>query len=199
MASFMTLAPALAAGGITDINPGLTLWTGITFLVLLVVLGKFAWGPIVKMLVERERTIRDAIESAKKERAEAERLLAEQKQTLLVAQREASELAKRNAQEVEKLRQELTDRARKEADELVATARRQVAEEITKARAELKAHGGRSRHRRRRPAREGEPRRQGAARPRRGVHRAAPGDPRRLRRGTFVLRLRLASARRSSG
>ncbi len=138
MASFMTLAPALAAGGITDINPGLTLWTGITFLVLLVVLGKFAWGPIVKMLVERERTIRDAIESAKKERAEAERLLAEQKQTLLVAQREASELAKRNAQEVEKLRQELTDRARKEADELVATARRQVAEEITKARAELK-------------------------------------------------------------
>ncbi|HEX9402431.1 MAG TPA: F0F1 ATP synthase subunit B [Anaeromyxobacter sp.] len=138
MASFMTLAPALAAGGITDINPGLTLWTGITFLVLLVVLGKFAWGPIVKMLVERERTIRDAIESAKKERAEAERLLAEQKQALQVAQREAAELAKRNAQEVEKLRVELTDRARKEADELVATARRQVAEEISKARAELK-------------------------------------------------------------
>jgi len=138
MASFMTLAPALAAGGITDINPGLTLLTGITFLVLLVVLGKFAWGPIVKMLVERERTIRDAIESAKKERAEAERLLAEQKQALQVAQREAAELAKRNAQEVEKLRVELTDRARKEADELVATARRQVAEEISKARAELK-------------------------------------------------------------
>ena len=139
MASFMTLAPALAAGGITDINPGLTLWTGITFLVLLVVLGKFAWGPIVKMLVERERTIRDAIESAKKERAEAERLLAEQKQALQVAQREAAELAKRNAQEVEKLRVELTDRARKEADELVATARRQIAEEIAKAKGELKA------------------------------------------------------------
>ena len=50
----------LAAGGIADINPGLTLWTGITFLVLLVVLGKFAWGPIVKMLAERERTIRES-------------------------------------------------------------------------------------------------------------------------------------------
>jgi F-type H+-transporting ATPase subunit b len=139
MASFTTLAPAFAAGGITDINPGLTLWTGITFLVLLVVLGKFAWGPIVKMLAERERTIRDAIESAKKERAEAERLLAEQKQALQVAQREAAEIAKRNAQEVEKLRQELTERARKEADELIAAARRQVVEEITKAKAELKA------------------------------------------------------------
>jgi F-type H+-transporting ATPase subunit b len=139
MASFTTLAPVLAAGGITDINPGLTLWTGITFLVLLFVLGKFAWGPIVKMLAERERTIRDAIESAKKERAEAERLLAAQKQALGQAQREAAEIAKRNQQEVEVLRQELTARARKEADELVATARLQIQEELVKARAELKA------------------------------------------------------------
>ena len=139
MALFALPAPVLAAGGLTDINPGLTLWTGITFLVLLVVLGKFAWGPIVKMLAERERTIRDAIESAKKERAEAERMLAEQKESLMRAQREAAELAKRNAAEVEKLRVELTDRARKEADELIATARRQVTEEISKARAELKA------------------------------------------------------------
>ena len=138
MALFVN-APVLAAGSLTTINPGLTLWTGITFLVLLFVLGRFAWGPIVKMLAERERTIRDAIESAKKERAEAERMLAEQKESLARAQREAAELAKRNAQDVEKLRVELTERARKEADELVATARRQVAEEIAKARGELKA------------------------------------------------------------
>jgi len=135
-----SLPPVLAAGGITDLNPGLTLWTAITFLVLLVVLSRFAWGPIVKMLGERERTIRDAIESAKKERAEAERLLAAQKDALAKAQREAAELVKRNQQEVESLRQELTERARKEADELVASARRQVAEEIQKAKGELKAH-----------------------------------------------------------
>jgi F-type H+-transporting ATPase subunit b len=139
MATFTTLAPVLAAGGITDINPGLTLWTGITFLVLLFVLGKFAWGPIVKMLAERERTIRDAIESAKRERGEAERMLAEQKAALARAQREAAELARRNQQEVEALRQELTARARKEADELVTTARQQIAEELNKARADLKA------------------------------------------------------------
>jgi F-type H+-transporting ATPase subunit b len=139
MPSLASLSPLLAAGGITDLNPGLTLWTAITFLFLLVVLSRFAWGPIVKMLNERERTIRDAIEAAKKERAEAERLLAEQKQSLAHAQREAAELAKKNQQEVERLRQELTERARKEADELVATARRQVVEEIAKAKSELKA------------------------------------------------------------
>jgi F-type H+-transporting ATPase subunit b len=136
----LALTPVLAAGGITDLNPGLTLWTAITFLVLLVVLSKFAWGPIVKMLAERERTIKDAIESAKKERAEAERLLAAQKDSLAKAQRDAAELAKRNQQEVEALRQQLTERARKEADELVAAAKRQVAEEIQKAKGELKAH-----------------------------------------------------------
>jgi len=129
----------LAAGGITDINPGLTLWTAITFLFLLFVLGKFAWGPIVKMLAERERTIRESIEAAKKERAEAEKLMAEQKASLAQAQREAAELAKRNQQEVEKLRVELTDRAKKEADELVAAARRQVVEEIARAKLELRS------------------------------------------------------------
>jgi len=134
-----TLTPVVAAGGITSINPGLTLWTGITFLVLLVVLAKFAWGPIVKMLADRERSIREAIEAAKKERAEAERLMAEQKAALAQAQREAAELARRNQQEVESLRQELTARARKEADELVASARRQIVEETAKARAELRA------------------------------------------------------------
>jgi F-type H+-transporting ATPase subunit b len=130
--------PVLAAGGIADINPGLTLWTAITFLLLLVVLSKFAWGPIVKMLNERESTIREAIESAKKERAEAEKLMAEQKAALATATREAAELAKRNQVEVETLRQELTAKARKEADELVASARKQIVEEKTKAMAELR-------------------------------------------------------------
>jgi len=138
MAPFAVPAPVLAAGGLTDINPGLTLWTGITFLVLLFVLGKFAWGPIVKMLNERERTIREAIDAAKKERAEAERLLADQKGALSRAQKDAAELARRNQQEMEALRQELTSRARKEADELIASARLQISEEISKARAELK-------------------------------------------------------------
>lgn len=139
MSSLASLTPVFAAGGITDLNPGLTLWTAITFLVLLVVLAKFAWGPIVSMLNERERTIRDAIDQAKKEREEAERLLAEQKASLAKAQRDAAELARKNQQEVEVLRQELTAKARKEADDLVASARQQIAEELSKAKSELKA------------------------------------------------------------
>jgi F-type H+-transporting ATPase subunit b len=139
MALYAVPAPMLAAGALTDINPGLTLWAAITFLVLLVVLSKFAWGPIVKMLDERAKTIGEAIESAKKERAEAERLLAQQKDALAKASREAAELAKKNQIEVEALRQDLTAKAKKEAEELVASARRLIVEEKTKAIAELKS------------------------------------------------------------
>ena len=138
MALFAVPAPVLAAGSLTTINPGLTLWTAITFLVLLGVLYKFAWGPIVKMLDDRARTIHEAIDAAKKERAEAEKMLAEQKEALARASREAAELAKRNQQEVETLRLELTAKARKEADELVSSARKQIVEEKTKAMTELR-------------------------------------------------------------
>jgi F-type H+-transporting ATPase subunit b len=134
------VSPVLAAG-IMDLNPGLTLWTAITFLVLIGVLWKFAFGPISRMLVERETTIRDAIDSARHEREEAEKLLAQQKEALVKAQRDAAELAKRNQQEMEAFRSQLTAQARKEADDLVASARKTIQEEkklaVTQLRAEV--------------------------------------------------------------
>ena len=133
------LATPVLAAGIMELVPGLTLWVAITFLVLIVVLKKVAWGPIVRMLDERERTIRNAIDQAKKERAEAEKLLAEQKESLAQARREAADLSKKNQQEVEALRAELTARAKKEADDMIASARRTIDEEKGKAAAELKA------------------------------------------------------------
>jgi F-type H+-transporting ATPase subunit b len=132
------VSPVLAAG-IMDLNPGLTLWTAITFLVLIGVLWKFAFGPISRMLVERETTIRDAIDSARKEREEAEKLLAQQKEALVKAQRDAAELAKRNQQEMEAFRSQLTAQARKEADDLVAQARKTIQEEKKLAVSQLRA------------------------------------------------------------
>jgi F-type H+-transporting ATPase subunit b len=131
-------SPVLAAG-IMDLNPGLSLWTAITFLVLIGVLWKFAFGPITRMLAERETTIRDAIDSARKEREEAEKMLAQQKEALVKAQRDAAELAKRNQQEMETFRTQLTAQARKEADDLVATARKAIGEERRLAVAQLRA------------------------------------------------------------
>ena len=85
------------------------------------------------------RTIRDAIDSARTEREEAEKLLARQKEALAKAQRDAAELAKRNQQEMEAFRAQLTAQARKEADELVASARKSIQEERKIAVAQLRA------------------------------------------------------------
>jgi len=133
------LASPVIAAGIMDLNPGLSLWTAITFLVLIFVLWKFAFGPITRMLAERETTIRDAIDSARTEREEAEKLLARQKESLVKAQRDAAELAKRNQQEMEAFRVQLTAQARKEADDMVASARKAIQEERKIAVAQLRA------------------------------------------------------------
>src|SRR5207245_9006931 len=104
----------LVAAGLTDINVALVVWTTITFLILIVVLGKFAWGPILQMIETREKTIADAIESAKKERAAAETAAGEMRAALEQARVAAAELVRKNQQEVAAAKTELMEAAKKE-------------------------------------------------------------------------------------
>ena len=127
------------AAGITDINVALSVWTAVTFLILLFVLGKFAWGPILQMIETREKTISDAIESAKKERAAAEAASAEMQKTLEKAREESAALIRKNQQEVASAKAELMAAARKESDDLLAAARKTIQEEKRQAIAELRA------------------------------------------------------------
>ena len=127
------------AAGITDINVALSVWTAVTFLILLFVLGKFAWGPILQMIETREKTIGEAIESARRERAAAEAAAAEMKKTLEKAREESAELIRKNQQEVAAAKAELMAAARKESDDLLAAARKTIQEEKRQAIAELRS------------------------------------------------------------
>jgi F-type H+-transporting ATPase subunit b len=127
------------AAGITDINVALSVWTAVTFAILIVVLGKFAWGPILQMMETREKTIADAIESAKKERVAAEQASAEMRASLEKARNDAAELIRRNQQEVAAAKAELMAQAKKESDDLLAAARKTIQEEKRQAIAELRA------------------------------------------------------------
>lgn len=129
----------LAAGGITDVKPGLVFWTLVTFIIVAFVLRRSAWGPILKAVEEREKGIANAVESAKRERAEAEKLLGEQKTAIAGARAEAAEMMRKNQADMEKFREDLMGKSRKEAEELKADARRSIEEEKNKAVAELKA------------------------------------------------------------
>src|ERR1700682_6760338 len=90
----------LLAAGLTDINFALSFWTFVTFALLIVALGKFAWGPILQMIEMREKTIAEAIEAAKRERAAAEAASAEMAGALERAREESADLVAQNQQAV---------------------------------------------------------------------------------------------------
>jgi len=134
MASLLLLASSL-----TEIRPGLIFWTLVTFFFVAVVLRWKAWGPVLSLVEEREKQITSSIETAKRERAEAEKLLSEQKAAIAEARRESAEMLRRSQGEMEKFKEQLMADARKKAEEELANARRLIGEERTKAVAEVKA------------------------------------------------------------
>jgi F-type H+-transporting ATPase subunit b len=129
----------LLASDITTVNPGLIFWTIITFLFVAIVLRWKAWGPILSLVEEREKQINNAIESAKRERAEAEKMLTEQKAAIAEARREAADMVRKSQAEMEKFKEQMMADARKRAEEELASARRQIQEEKAKALAEVRS------------------------------------------------------------
>jgi len=121
-----------------NIEPGLIIWTVITFIILLVVLRKVAWGPILTTLEQREHTIRNALEEAQRARQEAEQLLGQHQQMLADANREVIRLFEQGREEAQRLRVSMTEQAREEAQRLTDAARREIVRERQLAMQELK-------------------------------------------------------------
>lgn len=131
--------PLLWASALIEIRPGLIFWTLVTFFLVALVLRWKAWGPILGLVEEREKQIKNAIESAKRERAEAEKILAEQKNAAVEARREMTERMRKVEAETEALRQKLTADAHKEAERMKLDAQRAIQEERVKAVQEIKS------------------------------------------------------------
>jgi F-type H+-transporting ATPase subunit b len=120
-----------------DVEPGLVFWTLITFISLAVLLRWKAWGPILHAVDEREKRIREAVDGAKRDREEAQKLLEEHRRLVGDARREGAESVHRALAEAEVARQEMLVKSRKEAEEIVVQAKRQIDEQVKRARAEL--------------------------------------------------------------
>lgn len=126
------------ASSLIEPQPGLAVWTLVTFLLVATVLRWKVWGPLMKIIGEREQTIQDAVDAARKEREEAERLLTDQKVAAEQARKETAELIRQNRDEVEKAKEELFAKARSEAEAMLTQARRTIEEEKRKAVAEVR-------------------------------------------------------------
>jgi len=126
---------AAQGGGPTpfDINTGVIFWTVLIFAILMALLWRFAWPSILKSVEERERRIQKQLDDAERANAEAQRLLAEHKQTIASARGEAQDMIAKAKVVAQKERELLLAKAREEYEALLARARKDIDAEKEKA------------------------------------------------------------------
>jgi len=105
---------------------GNVFWTVLIFITLLVVLRATAWNPILKALQNRERFITESLESAKKERDEAKKLLEEYTARIEKAHAEALAIVDEGRRDAEEVRKRIHGEAQGEAEAMLARARRDL-------------------------------------------------------------------------
>ena len=127
---------------LVTVDPGLFIWTIVTFLVLLTLLAKFAWRPLLQSLAAREETIRKSLADADKARQELERLNQESEAIIRQARVDAEGIVAASRADAERLRSELRDKARSEADGILKNAERQIQLETARALEQIRREAG---------------------------------------------------------
>jgi F-type H+-transporting ATPase subunit b len=115
------------------VDPGLFIWTILTFLALLALLAKFAWRPLLEALDTRQNAIRKSLEDAQQAKQELERLHLESAQIIQRARVDAEAIISQSRSDGDRLREELKQKARAEADHIVKNAERQIQLETSRA------------------------------------------------------------------
>lgn len=127
-------------GGPSLINLDFTLFvsTFVLFGIFAFVLGRFGWKPLLKIIEDRESSLRAMIENAQRANAEAQELLARYQEMLRNAGREREEILKRALEEAERLRGDLLAKAKADAEAQIARAREEIARETRRALVEVR-------------------------------------------------------------
>jgi F-type H+-transporting ATPase subunit b len=113
-------------GSPLDVNPGVILWTVVTFIFLLLVLKKIAWKPILNSLKERESFIKDSLEKADNARKDAEKLIADNKVNLVKAEEEAQKIIEQSREMAEKLKTQILEESKMQAKKMIADASSEI-------------------------------------------------------------------------
>lgn len=114
-------------------DPGLFIWTIITFLILLGLLAKFAWGPLLKALDERHATIRKSLDDADKAQQELVQLQEKSAQLIAEARAEGQSIVAKSRAAAEVVREDLHQKAKIEAAAMVKATERQIQQETARA------------------------------------------------------------------
>jgi len=123
---------------LVQLDPGLFIWTIITFLVLFFALAKFAWKPLLKMLQDREDMIRSSLDDAEKAKVELERLSEESEAIMAKARSEAQSILAEGKTAAEKVKDDIIAKSKEQANKIREDAENQIQVEKEKAIAEIK-------------------------------------------------------------
>lgn len=127
-----------AASGPLSVDPGLMIWTVFVFLLLLLVLKKFAYPALLGAVEAREKALEEQIAAAERARAEAEAILAEHKKLLAEGRTSAHQLLVDARSSAEKERALALEKTRQEQEEVLGRARRDISAERDRALADLR-------------------------------------------------------------
>jgi len=118
---------------LVQLDPGLYIWTIVVFLVLLGLLARFAWKPLLEALEARQESIRRSLDDAAKAKQELERLQVESQRILAEARAEADTIVARTREDAARLRDELRAKAQQESATIVKNAQKQIELETARA------------------------------------------------------------------
>jgi F-type H+-transporting ATPase subunit b len=114
-------------------DPGLYIWTIVTFLVLAGLLRKFAWRPLLEALERRQDAIRKSLDEAKQAKKDLERLNEESARILAEARAEADAIISRTRADAARAGEEMKQKARADAENIVRNAEREISLETSRA------------------------------------------------------------------
>ncbi|MCG8605526.1 F0F1 ATP synthase subunit B [bacterium] len=117
---------------------GTIFWTALTFIILLLILKKLAWAPILQMLSDREQKIKEALEKADAAQKESEVTMAKQQETMESAKKEAQELLAKSRKTAETSKEEIIQKAQAEATSMLERAKKEIDQERAKAVEEIR-------------------------------------------------------------
>ena len=129
---------SLLAANLLSPNIGLAFWILVTFGVLLIVLRKYAWGPITSALDERENRIQDSMDQAERALAEAKKVQADNTKARREAEAEAQRVLREAREEAERLRGEEVEKTKAKIQEMQENAQAEIEREKQSALADLR-------------------------------------------------------------
>jgi len=119
-------------------DPGIFLWTLVTFLIVLAILKWKAWGPLMKALDDREKQIHDALNAAESAKEEAAKVVSDNEEVLNKARQDAQEIVAQAREAGDQLKTKLEKEGQAKYESLLEKAKEQINAEKQTALGEIK-------------------------------------------------------------